>query len=127
MLDYTSETIFSHENLLNGYYEYYITTVYDEGESISSDTVSAFLTNIDKNDRFSIQIYPNPAKDFVQVNSEAKIDNLKIYDLKGQIKVVFIEINKKKLNLSVSGYNPGVYLFRLESDNKVVNKRIVIQ
>ena len=49
LFDFTTDKTWTHEDLPTGHYAYYVTAIYDEGESIPSDTVSAFLTNIDGN------------------------------------------------------------------------------
>jgi Leucine-rich repeat (LRR) protein len=38
-----SPTVYLDENLFNGTYEYYVTAVYDEGESVPSDTISVVV------------------------------------------------------------------------------------
>jgi len=127
LFDFTTENTWSHEDLLVGHYSYYVTALYDEGESISTDTVSAFLSNINENKITKVLIYPNPAKDFAQIISNTKITNLKMYDLTGEIIEKVPEINQNNFNLSVSEYNTGVYIIRIESESNTINKRIIIQ
>lgn len=127
LLDYTIENTWIHEDLTTGFYAYYVTALYDEGESGPSDTVSAFLTNINENKINNIRISPNPAKDFVQIESGTEIYKITLYDMTVRIKKEITEINRTNFNLSVSEYNSGVYLIRIEIDNDIFIKRIIIQ
>ncbi len=127
MLDFTTDTMFTHEKLLTGNYEYYVTALYDEGESIPSDTVSAFLTNIIENKINNIQISPNPAKDFVVILSDQIIQNVSLMNLSGQIFEENNEIKKYSFSIVLNQYDPGVYLIRIESENELIYKKIIIQ
>ncbi|MCD4729239.1 MAG: T9SS type A sorting domain-containing protein [Bacteroidales bacterium] len=127
LLDFTMDTMYAHENLLTGNYEYYVTALYDEGESIPSDTVSAFLTNIKENEINSIRISPNPAKDFVVIQSDQIIQNISLMNLSGQILWEYSEISKQNFSLPLRKYNPGIYIIRIEIEGDLIYRKIIIQ
>ncbi len=127
LFDFTTEKTWTHEDLPTGHYAYYVTALYDEGESVPSDTVSAFLTNINENKINDIRISPNPAKDFVQVESRTEIHKILLFDLNGRIKKEITGINKTSLNFTVDDLIPGVYLLRMETENRNMDYKLVIQ
>ena len=77
----------------------------------------------------TISLYPNPATDFLIINtsSEQNID-ISIYNISGQ-RVYFSEnsrINGEEL-ISLSDFKPGVYIIKLQTQNNSIAKRIIVQ
>ena len=64
-----------------------------------------------------VSIYPNPAKDFVNISANEKIDLIRIYDLTGRI-VLQSTPNRENLNLNVTDLSKGVYLVKLNAGDK---------
>uniref|UniRef100_UPI003F6D80D8 T9SS type A sorting domain-containing protein n=1 Tax=Polaribacter sp. TaxID=1920175 RepID=UPI003F6D80D8 len=73
-----------------------------------------------------IQIYPNPAKDKIQLSN---LDNLsaeiRIFNVLG--KPVFYQNKSTKNTIDVSAFNQGVYLVKLTIDGKSKTQKLVIQ
>ena len=71
-------------------------------------------------------IYPNPAKDQVNVtikdNTETKIE---IYSILGN-RVLIKKINES-MALDISSLNSGLYLFKLIQNNMVTTKKLIVQ
>ena len=86
-----------------------------------------FITSVIYNDNSSsLNIYPNPAKDNLQlvINNEQLIDkNVIIYDVYGR-EVKQFKINNSKLIIKIADLQNGVYFIKLGSLTKkfVVNK-----
>ena len=64
-----------------------------------------------------VSIYPNPAKDFVNISAAEKIDLIRIYDLTGRV-VLQSTPNREKLNINVTDFSKGVYLVKLNAGDK---------
>ena len=64
-----------------------------------------------------VSLYPNPAKDFVNISAAEKIDFISIYDLTGRV-VLKSEPNKENFNLNVTDLSKGVYLVKLNAGDK---------
>ena len=64
-----------------------------------------------------VSIYPNPARDFLNISAGEKIDSATIYDLTGRI-VKKSNPNKETFNFNISDFSNGVYLIKLNSGNK---------
>ena len=75
-------------------------------------------------DQQSISIYPNPAKDFVNIDNfnESKITDVSIYDIKGQ-KVFSEKQNFQKLDLS--NLSDGFYLMKIITDSETFYRKII--
>ncbi|MCD4736474.1 MAG: T9SS type A sorting domain-containing protein [Bacteroidales bacterium] len=118
---FTTEIFFNDLNIPPGEYEYYITAVYDEGESFPSNTVSIHVTtSIKETNKNIITTYPNPAKDFIHIESDLIINNLRLYDLKGRIRKELTEINKTNFDFSIYDCNNGIYFLMLQTDNEII-------
>lgn len=72
-------------------------------------------------DKFSM--YPNPASNFIKINTSEKIDKLELYSTLGQIVLKQENSNKQ---LSTAQVKPGLYLLKIFSNNKTVTKKILI-
>jgi hypothetical protein len=64
-----------------------------------------------------ISIYPNPANEFIQINSTLKIDKFEIFDLTGKaILSGNLRSNLKQIDLSM--INQGIYILKLYSKDQ---------
>ena len=88
--------------------------------AVYSFTTSNLGTNDVKN-KLNANISPNPAKDFINIQSDGKIKSVEIYNLHGQ---KLITTTQKQIN--ISSLSSGVYLVRIEDDkNNTTTKKII--
>jgi hypothetical protein len=67
--------------------------------------------------------YPNPASDFITVETEGSADaRLEIYDLPGR-RVLARTLDSAKEEINLNGLTSGVYLLRYYQDKKLVASR----
>ncbi|BAO76060.1 T9SS type A sorting domain-containing protein [Winogradskyella sp. PG-2] len=74
----------------------------------------------------SIKLYPNPAKDNLNIENINQLDlNIKIYNVLG--KEVYSSNNSTSINHNInsSSLKTGVYLVSLTADNQTVMKRLI--
>ena len=62
-----------------------------------------------------IEVYPNPAKDFVKVLNGSNSSVVKIYNVMGLL-IDEIEVNTDNVEINISDYAPGVYFFNLDGN-----------
>lgn len=90
--------------------------------AVATSVLSTNETAINKLE--SIKIYPNPAKDILNVELPTNIKNfsLEINDMSG--KLISIHENENKIN--VSKLPNGVYICTIKSDGETMTKKIII-
>lgn len=73
----------------------------------------------------SIQIYPNPAQNFIQVNSLAANASIALINLSG-MKILDIQnINDEDFLINIEGLEQGIYIFEYRAENILLRKLIV--
>jgi len=126
LLDFTTETSYTH--IFPGYYAhcYYVTAVYNNGESEATETECIIVDGIEDNILFQTQVYPNPATGVVTIKSDFIIQNIMVYNSAGD------EVRKENVGnysciVNVAAFKPGIYLFRIATVEGVVVRRIVVK
>ncbi len=126
VLDFVTPTTYTHVDPPLGLHEYYVTAVYDSGESEPTNTVSVVLTGVQESVVESTQIYPNPASAVVNIKSEYSIVNVKVYNYAGQ--VIASELADTKFyQFNTSKFTPGLYMFQIETNEGTITKRIIVE
>ena len=74
----------------------------------------------------SINLYPNPVNDILNISSSDNIKSLEIKDLLGRIVYSSLDINSKSMSLNTSNFRNNVYLLSLIINDKLVIKKIII-
>ncbi|WP_298495498.1 T9SS type A sorting domain-containing protein [uncultured Algibacter sp.] len=73
-----------------------------------------------------LNIYPNPAQDFIQIESkDVKISSVQMYSLIGQEVVSSKSLVNNRLD--ISNLSRGIYLLKVNSDNGSLTKKIVVE
>ena len=77
-----------------------------------------------------VSIYPNPAQN--QVNIEHGLNssdiNIEVLDIQGRItQVVVNNINSNKSQLNVSNLTSGLYIIRIQSNNKLATGKFIVK
>jgi hypothetical protein len=126
-------------DLINGYYSYYISAVYDSGESLPTDTVNVQINisglgnDVIPQSEYNLSNYPNPFNPtttilFNLTTEFTESTELKIYNLKGQRIRQYPIFNNQSLILwdGTDQFNKpvssGIYFYQLMIDGKVVAK-----
>jgi hypothetical protein len=72
----------------------------------------------------TLNIYPNPAHDYVKINSNYSIKGIAVYDILGKI---VMEENKNLSLINVSTIEPGRYIIKVETDKMTLIDRLIIE
>ncbi len=73
-------------------------------------------------------VYPNPSKDFVNIetyNPERKNYQLRLFDVSGKVIIAENSINSEKTVLDLRNLEPGCYFLELSGENKYYEKIII--
>lgn len=90
----------------------------DENIILDSTLIS---TGINEEEQNIVNIYPNPVKDFLSIELEEKIINVKIVSVDGR--VLLNESSQNKID--VSTLTAGLYFVEIKTDRKNYKKKIV--
>lgn len=71
----------------------------------------------------NFKVFPNPASDYVFIDSKIKIDKIMLYDVVGNLILKEFESFKR---INVSSLNAGIYLMNIHSDGEKTTKKIII-
>ena len=101
------------------------------GAMLHFAVASTALSENSYNEDFQVSFFPNPASDFLNINFGTLSDSnytFSIVDVNGK-RVLERKINNPSLleKIDISQFQSGVYLVALETNSKVIRRKIVIQ
>lgn len=115
----TGETSVSFTPTQNGDYAVILT----EGNcSDTSACVTISTIGINELKNANISIFPNPTNGEVRIVSDSKIKNVEVFNLWGQ-KVLSVSSN----NVNIESLQRGMYLFRINTKQGIITKKILKQ
>ncbi len=87
---------------------------------------SILLSLSEKSLSESVAVYPNPAKDYVEISNDSQNElSVEIYNILGN-KVITSEASRlKKQTFSLANLNSGVYLVQLKSNDQKIVKKLI--
>ncbi len=113
---------YTYEVAANGFATYNDAITIDGGPQ--QITVTMLPTYIDENETVSIQIFPNPANDYLKVLSNYPIEQLQLISIDGKT-MIYPTIESQTVNLQ--GINKGYYLLMITRHDTALVKPIIIK
>lgn len=78
-----------------------------------------------------LEIYPNPAKDVVNINLQKPGNkvNVAIYDMNGRLVISekFTGVTTFEESFDISRLNTGIYFVKIDSDGKKISKKLIVK
>ncbi len=105
----------------------YVANNYSSSVSVIRDVTGIEEDQSQNTSRLILQIYPNPAKTFFIIHTNAAVQSVKIYDVLGKLIKAeeLAEFNDEK-QISLKGINSGVYFLKVNTaDTEFIKKLIV--
>lgn len=99
-------------NSINGYKLYV-----DDVEMRVQDPLS--LAEASKS---SVNVYPNPAAEFISVTASSPVSTVSVYDLSGKIAIAETTNSQK---IDVSALNAGIYIVQIRTGSEMISKKLV--
>lgn len=93
-------------------------------ETNEARTTFALLSNAVVEYDDTIGMYPNPAKNFVQINANSAIQTIEIFDMGGRI-LQHTSENKKATTIDGSGRSNGIYFVKITTEKGSSVKKLV--
>ena len=118
--------IYDDLDLPNGQYEYYVTAVWDEGESDPSNTVIVdIIVGVNEIDMAGVMIYPNPVVNLLNIKADEEIVNVELMNLMGQ-RIITQKVNELTHQINLTDLQSGIYIVKVELENSTVTRRIAV-
>ncbi len=113
--------------------EYYVTAVYNAGESQGSNIIFVIIPGLTQIHESNIEIYPNPAKDMIYIVLPTKLNkeiySVDLYDNKGRIihtGTVKTECDVPQ-KLKIDKLEKGIYLINIQGSAINFSRKIIVQ
>ena len=109
-------------------HEYFVTAVYDGGESDPSNVVTVVVTDVLEVSTNTVSIYPNPNNGVFTIElQEDAVVEIYILDITG--KEIYSNTLNRTEKINVLGMQKGLYLVRLhdKTSNELTIKKIIVQ
>ena len=128
MIDFTSDSSWLlEEPQPNKLYEFYLTSAYYEGESVPSDTISAILVDQAENSNNAlIHIAPNPAGEFVLIQSPELISSVDLVTLSGRTLLSIFPDRQLGVRILLEGIHSGIYLIKIKTGENFIVRKLVV-
>ncbi len=123
-----TETEYNDSEPTIGSHDYYVTAVYDGGESIPSNVVSIIVTDINELVSNPVTLYPNPTDGKFKIEFANDITaEVVIMDITG--KDVYSTTMNKSVDINVSSFQKGMYFVRIldATSNNVLIKKLIVR
>lgn len=111
--------------LTSGFYEYYVVAVYYFGESGNS-APAYVLVGVGELSANQFQIYPNPAKDLLNIRSDYQISSVKLLNNVGQL-ILDKNVESNSFQINVSQYESGIYYIKLTTDEGTILRKVAVE
>ncbi len=108
----------------NPYGDAYVGDVFPEGEPYS--LVTFVGPDGIKENSIKISIYPNPATNTLNINSESEVSNIKVINYLGQT-IDNINGTGNEISINTSSYDSGIYFIQIETGKGISTQKIVIE
>lgn len=89
-------------------------------------TIENNLSINDFEDRFSVELFPNPADEKITITSSAFFNAIDIFDVNGKL-VTSILYNdlKESAEIDISTFSKGFYIFKIKNNKGIISKKFV--
>ena len=84
------------------------------------------LSEVKQFESNQINIFPNPAGDFVVISGKSEIKNIELLDVTGK-SVLKKQINSETGKIDLKKYQPGVYFLKIRTENSEFVKSLIIE
>jgi len=99
---------------------------FDYNFPITTNTATTNFANLatQNAEKEKVSVYPNPAKNVVNIKSENQINSVTVFDIQGrQVQTKIVGANETTLD--ISNLQKGNYLLKINTDKGVVSEKII--
>ena len=73
-----------------------------------------------------VELYPNPADQYINIRSEMMIYELEICDVSGNV-ITNDLVNSLTAEISLGGFTAGTYILRISTESGIVTKQLILE
>lgn len=125
--EYTFEDNLKPQQLIDRKAFYYrVVGVDNDGRKAISEVRKLVISN----EQLAVSVFPNPAKDVINIESKEAINNLSIIDCLGKELAFYSYYNKNTnhISININQYPKGIYNFRiLLKNNTILSTKFVVE
>ncbi|MBN3034017.1 MAG: carboxypeptidase regulatory-like domain-containing protein [Bacteroidales bacterium] len=112
-----------------GMHRFYVTAVYDAGESEPSNIVAIDNppTGVQGNNAESLRVFPVPGDEYIHITSHEAIGKMSLLFPDGRIAGEYEGRGAKSVTLFLQSYNPGVYLLVILTEQTRAIRKVIIR
>lgn len=120
----------SAQNNPTGYYYYFYNWEIKLPDCFSAKTpISVHVENCtyeEQTNHVKLSLYPNPANEYFNINTNKPIQALSVFDISGKNIPLTITANHNVYTVNISHINAGIYFVYLTIDNNTYVKKLLI-
>ncbi len=92
---------------------------------VSGTPIDCGALSVDKLELNRVEVYPNPAQDYVMLESEGEMLQVKLMDFQGNLVKLVSDVHSSTVELNIDELPTGVYVIKLEFAEGTVYRRVV--
>lgn len=93
----------------------------------TSDTINYISTLIEESELNNLKIYPNPAREELQIEFSGSLQSVSLFDLSGRhLLSRKIKQSRQPIHLKVGHLNRGFYILQLEGPKSLIRQKILL-
>jgi arylsulfotransferase ASST/type IX secretion system substrate protein len=89
---------------------------------LNFDLSGCTTLSVDESLESTFNIFPNPVNDILNIKSSLIIDKVEVFNIQG----VLVSESLSQNFINVKNLSSGMYLLKVYSENKIVNKKIIV-
>ena len=86
--------------------------------SSNQETLGAIEVETPEND---LRVFPNPTSHYIHIQANTSLEKIELYNLLGKR---VLQLNTHKID--IRGLHSGIYILKIYTNNKIFNRRIII-
>jgi len=119
------DPIYTDNPVATGKHTYCVKVVYNSGESDAVCTDALVMLGIPENE-ISVNVFPNPSTELINIETSLNFSQVKIYNLFGQ-EVYSYWAPGKILKILTEGFKPGLYVLQINAGNSRISRKISVR
>ena len=85
------------------------------------------VANVEDINSVSVQVFPNPANEYITISNIDNFDNILITDVTGKIIISKSLQQNNNMLVNCNNWSKGIYVLRLSNSEKTLTKKIILQ